>query len=146
MFIPYEAYEAKKSILWLHWFTKLCLSSLAASFKPNSTKYDLSWLLMGTPTILLHPHFPRRLDNLTSHLNMDPRNAWVLSIFHGWKLFQPNLKSKLLQPFSIATLLLKHVLFLQPALFFQQPRRMYYLPITTIMLSINLCATAIVST
>ena len=66
-------------------------------------------------------------------------------IFQGWKLFQPNLKSKLLQPFSVATLLLKLVLFLQPALLFPQPRRIYYLPITTIMLSINLCATAIVS-
>ena len=51
-----------------------------------------------------------------------------------------------IQPFSVATLLLKQVLFFLPGLFFPQPRRMYYLPITTIMLSINLCATAIVGT
>ena len=63
--------------------------------------------------------------------------------FMAGKILQPNLKSKLLQPFSVATLLLKHVLFLQPDLFFPQPRRMYYLPTTTIMLFINLCTTAI---
>ena len=62
-----------------------------------------------------------------SHLNMDPRNAQFISIFQGWKLFQPNLKSKLLQPFSVVTLLLKHLLFLQPGLLLQ-PRRMYLLP------------------
>ena len=47
---------------------------------------------------------------------------------------------------ALFTLLLKHVLFLQPGLSFPQPRRMYYLPITTIMLSINLCAAAVVGT
>ena len=47
---------------------------------------------------------------------MDPKNAQFISIFHGWKMFQPNLKSKLLHPFSIATLLLKHVSFFQPRL------------------------------
>ena len=99
---------------------------------------------MGTLTILLHPYFPRRSNNSSSHLNMDPRNAWFISIFHGWKMFQPNLKSKLLQPISVATLPLKNMLFLQPGFFFPQPERMYYLPITTIMLFINLCATAIV--
>ena len=101
---------------------------------------------MGTLTILLHPHFPRKFDNSTSHLNMDPRNAQFISIFHGWEMFQPNLKSKFLQPFSVVTLQLKHVLFLQPGLFFPQPRRIYYLLITTIMLFINFCATAIVRT
>ena len=45
-----------------------------------------------------------------------------------------------------ATLLFKHVLFLQPSLFFTQPIRMYYLFITTIILFINFCATAIVGT
>ena len=84
----------------------------------------------------------RNRKESTSHLNMDPRNTQFISIFHGWEIFQPNLKSKLLRPFSVATLLLKHVLFLQPGFFFQQPRRMYYLLITTITLSINLCATA----
>ena len=123
-----------------------CLSALAAGFRPSATKFDVSWLLMGTLTILLHTHFPRRSGNSTSHLNMDSRNARFISIFHGWEMFQPNLKNKLLQSFSIATLLLKHLLFLQPGLFFPQPRRIYYLPITTIMLFINLCATAIVGT
>ena len=33
-------------------------------------------------------------------LNMNPRNAQFISIFHGWELFQPKLKSKLLQPFK----------------------------------------------
>ena len=66
---------------------------------------------MGTLTILLHLYFPRRSHNSTSHLNMDPRNARCISIFHAWELFQPHLKSKLLQLFSVATLLLKHVLF-----------------------------------
>ena len=37
-------------------------------------------------------------------------------------MFQPNLKNKLLQTFSVATLLLKHVSFLQPGFFFPQPR------------------------
>ena len=107
-----------------------------------------SCLLMDTLTILLLLHFSRRFDNSTSHLNIDPRSAGFISIFHSWKLFQPNLKSKLLQPFSVATWLLKHVLLLQPDLFFPQSRRMYryHLPITTIMFSINLFATAIVGT
>ena len=73
----------------------------------------------GYPVILLHLHFPRRSDNSTSHLNMDPRNGRFISIFHGWERFQPNFKSKLLQPLSVATLLLKHVLYLQP-LFLQR--------------------------
>ena len=72
---------------------------------------------MGILTILLHPHFSRSSDS-TSHLNMDLRNAQFTFIFHGWENFQPNLKSELLQPFSIATLLLKHMLFLQPGIFF----------------------------
>ena len=88
-------------MLCLHWFNELCLSALAASFKPSSTKYNLPWLLISTLTILLNPHFSRRSDNSTSHLNMDPRNAQFISIFNGWEMFQPNLKSKLLQPFSI---------------------------------------------
>ena len=37
-----------------------CLSALAAGFRPSATKFDVSWLLMGTLTILLHTHFPRR--------------------------------------------------------------------------------------
>ena len=56
-----------------------------------------------------HIIFPRRSYNSTSHFNMDPKNAPFISIFHEWKMFQLNLKSKLLQLFSIATLLLKHV-------------------------------------
>ena len=99
---------------------------------------------MGILTILLHPHFPKRSDNLTSHLNMDPRDSRFISIFYGWKMFEPNLKSKLLQLFSFAALLLKNVFLLQPGFFFPQPRKMYFLPITTIKLSINLCATAMV--
>ena len=102
--------------------------------------------LMSILTILLHPHFPRRSDNSTSHLNIDPRNARFISILHGCEMLQPNLKSKLLQPFSVATSLWKHVLFLQPSLFFPQPRRMYYLPITTTILCISLCAIMIVGT
>ena len=61
-------------------------------------------------------------------------------------MFQPNMKSNLLQTFSVATLLLKHVLFLQPGLFFPQPRRIYYLPMTKIILFINFCVAAIVRT
>ena len=95
---------------------------------------------MGTLTILLHPHFPRRYDNSTSHQHGPKKCPIYLHLFNQiWK-------SKLLQPFSVITLLLKHLLFLQPGLFFPQPRRMYYLPITTIILSINFCAAAIIGT
>ena len=94
---------------------------------------------MAMQTILLHPHLPKRSDNSTSHLNMDLKNAQFFSTFHGWKMFQPDLKSKLLQPFSFATLLLKHMLFLLLGLFYLQLRRMYYLPITKTMSYINLC-------
>ena len=34
---------------------------------------------------------------------MDLKNAWFTFTFHGWEMFQPDLKSKLLQPFGIAT-------------------------------------------
>ena len=64
----------------------------------------------------------------------------------GWEMFQPTLKSKLLQPLSVATLLLKHMLFLQPGIFFRRSKKIYYVPIITITLIINLCATAIVGT
>ena len=76
---------------------------------------------MATQTISLHPHLPIRPKNSTSHFNMDQRNAGFISILHGWKMFQPNLTSKLLQPFSVAALLLKHMLFLQLGLSFPQP-------------------------
>ena len=94
----------------------------AAGFRPSSVKFDLFLVANGYLTILLHPHFLRRSDNSTSHLNKDPKTARFISIFHGWKMFQPNLKSKLLQPFSVATLLLKHVLFLQLSLFIPQQK------------------------
>ena len=58
---------------------------------------------MAIQTVLLHPHLSRRSDNSTSHLNMDLKNAWFTFTFYGWKMFQPDLKSKLLQPFGIAT-------------------------------------------
>ena len=37
---------------------------------------------------------------------MDLKNAWFTFTFHGWEMFQPDLKSKLLQPFGIATYVL----------------------------------------
>ena len=128
------ALRSEKSFLWLHWFTELYSSALAAGFMPSSTKVDLSWLIMATKATLLHLHLAKRPDNSTNHLNMESRNIQFIFIFYGWEMFQPNLKSKLLQPFSIATLLLKHKLFLQLGLFFPEPRRMYYLPITKIIL------------
>ena len=68
---------------------------------------------------------------------MDLENGQFTSTFHGWVMFQPDLKSKLLQPLGVPTLLLKHVLFLQPT-------RMNYLAIITIMSFIDWCATATV--
>ena len=126
-------------------FTKLCLSVQAADFRPNSKKFDLLCLPMGTRIILLHPHQLRRSDISTSHINMDPKTPRFTCTFDGWKKFKPNLKNKVIQPFSVASLLLllKHVLFLPLDLFYPQSRRIYYLPITTIMLFIKLCATAI---
>ena len=52
-FIPIK----QKINLRLHWFSELCLSTLAAGFRLSSTKFDLSCLLMIALTILLHPHF-----------------------------------------------------------------------------------------
>ena len=54
--------------------------------------------------------------------------------------FQLDWKSRFLQLFDIATLLLKHASFLQLGLFYLQPRRTYYLAITTTMPLVNLCA------
>ena len=99
-----------------------------------------------TILLLVHLHLPRKYDNSISHLNMDLNNTWFISIFHGWEMLQQNLKNKLVQPFSVASLVLKLVLFSQPGPFFPQPRRLYYLSITTIMLFISLCATVIVGT
>ena len=100
------ALQSAKSTLCLDWFIELCSSAQAADFRSSSTKFVLSWLLMAIQTVLLHPHLPRRSDNSTSHLNMDVKNAWFTFTFHGWEMFQPDLKSKLLQPFNIAMYIL----------------------------------------
>ena len=102
------ALQSTKSILLLHLFTELSSSALATDFWLNLTNFNLSWLLMATLTILLHSHLPRRSNNSTSHLDMDPKNVQFIFTFYDWEMLQPNLKSKLLQPFRIATLLLKH--------------------------------------
>ena len=72
----------------------------------------------GYPNHIITFTFSKKIRQF-KHLNMDPRNARFISIFYGWEIFQTNSKSKLLQPFSVATLLLKHVFFLQPGLFFR---------------------------
>ena len=114
--------------------TEIIRAIFSSRLHAELNKSQLSWLIMVTKTTLLHLHLPRRPDNSTNHLNMEPRNARFTSIFNGWEMFQPNLKSNLLQTFSVAIVLLKHVLFLQPGLFFPQPRRIYYLPMTKIIL------------
>ena len=100
-------------------------------------------LLTSILTILLHPHFPRRSDNSTSHLNMDLRNARFISIFYGWKNLATKFEKQITTTiqrcyFAVET---RVVFTTRPLL--PQPRRMYYLPTTTIMLFINLCTTAI---
>ena len=62
-----------KSMLWQNWFTKLDLSAQAPDFRPSSTKFDPSWLVMATQTILLHPHLRRRSDNLTNPFTMNQK-------------------------------------------------------------------------
>ena len=64
---------------------------------------------------------------------MELKNPRFTSTFRGWKIFQTDLKSKLLQQFDVATLLFKYVLFLQLGLFFPQQSKTYCLSITTTM-------------
>ena len=99
---------------------------------------------MVAQIILLHPYLPRKSDNSTSHLDMDPKNAQFLLFFHGWKMFQLDFKSKPLQPVGVAALLLKHMLLLQLGLLYLQPLPAHH--ITTTISFINLHAIVTVGT
>ena len=87
----------------------ICSSSrLPADF----TKIRPILVANGYPNIIIIFTFSKKIRQFNQSSQHGPKKYPVYFIFHGWEMFQPNLKIKFLQPFSVATLLLKHVLLL----------------------------------